>query len=324
MTNYLILPKAELHCHLVGVINPGLLKRIQSAGGAVLIKPEALERYYPICDLGGFKRWMRMLKPYQATTWKMMQPILASHVNQLIEQHVVYTEIMLSPTMFPHELSALITAFRHWREWTFELERGRIQIEFIMVVPRTLDIDTVQHDTAAFIELKRRNLIAGVALVGIENGESIKKFSSFISKWRDVGLGIEIHAGEHEGPRAIWDALEYGRPDRLGHSVSAFQDRTLVDYIARHNIHIEFCLTSNLRLGVKRNLQQHPICQAQETGIRFSLNTDNPGTFEISMNHEYELAMKALSYRKMHFMDIFHSSLAARFQTQLRFSPYVL
>lgn len=321
MTHWLTLPKVELHCHLLGVINPALLTRIRRDGGTILVEPKTLEAAYPVSDLEAFRRWVEMVKPYQAAKLEVMLPLLAAHVANLIAQHVVYAEIMLSPTMFPRQLPALLAAFHRWREWAFELEQGRIQIEFMMVVPRTLDPDVLERDTATFIALQREGLIVGVALVGVETGESVQRYAASFRRWHEVGLGIEIHAGEHSGPASIWDALEYGHPARLGHGLSVFQDRALLDYIRRHNVHLEFCPTSNLRTGAVQNIEQHPIGRAREWGLSFSLNTDDPGAFECSLQDEYQLVAEAFAFNAADFMAVFRHALAARFQPQLRYLP---
>jgi len=311
--------KAELHCHLLGVINPSLLREIRKCGGDILVEPSALDSAYPIYDLNSFTHWLEILKPYQAATPDTMRPIIASHISNLIEQGVVYAEMMISPTMFPRELPALVEAFHNWRDWVNQLERHQVQIEFIMVVPRTLDSDLIKRDTNTFLELHRQGLIAGVALVGQENGESIQRFSSSFSRWREAGLGIEIHAGEHSGPESIWDALRYGSPHRLGHGISAFQDPTLLDELQRANIHLEFCLTSNIRTGAVSGINSHPVVRARELGLNFSLNTDNPGALECSLTSEFDLAMEALGFKSDDLKTIFQNTLAARFQPKLRY-----
>jgi adenosine deaminase len=314
-----ILPKAELHCHLLGAIHPALLRDIRRDGGAVLVEPSTLEAAYPIRDMASFTRWVEILRPYQAGALDALRPVLAAHISNLIAQGVVYSEIMISPTMFPRELAALVAAFHGWREWTNDLERGRVQIEFVMVVPRTLDPGLLQRDTETFVELHREGLIAGVALVGPENGESIRRFAPAFSRWRDAGLGIEIHAGEHGGAESIWDALQYGRPDRLGHGLSAFDDPALLDELRRANVHMEFCLTSNLGTGAVTGIRQHPAGRARALGMNFSLSTDNPGAFECSLTGEFQLAMEALAFQPDDFKTVFRNALAARFQPKLRY-----
>jgi aminodeoxyfutalosine deaminase len=314
-----VLPKVELHCHLLGVIDPALLRQIRHCGGAILVEPAALDAAYPIYDIGSFRRWVEVLKPYQAAPLEATRPVLAAHIANLIAQRVVYSEIMISPTMFPRELPELLEAFHEWREWVYDLERGQVQIEFIMVVPRTLDPDVLKRDTETFVSLYREGLIVGVALVGPENGESIKRFAFSFARWREAGLGIEIHAGEHSGPESIWEALRYGRPDRLGHCLSAFHDSDLVDEIRRRKVHIEFCLTSNVRTGAVMQIKEHPVGRAKDLGMSFSLSTDNPGAFECSLTSEFRLAMEELSFKTDDFKTLFQNALASRFQPKLRY-----
>ncbi len=321
MSQWMTCPKVELHCHLLGVIDPPLLRSIERRGGRVLVRPEALERLHPVCDLASFRRWVDLLKPYQRAPPELMRPILAAHVESLIAQRVRYTEIMLSPAMFPKERRDLLISFHRWREWALAMEKGRIQIEFILVVPRTLGAEALARDTENFIALKREGLIAGVALVGIEEGISIAPFRTAFARWRDAGLGLEIHAGEHGEPESVRDALEHGPPDRLGHAVAAFRDPDLIDRLHSAGIHIEFCLTSNLCTGAVPSMDQHPLGMAREIGMNFSLDTDDPGAFGCSLNGEYRRAAEAFAFATEDFQAVFRNALGARFERGLRYLP---
>jgi len=321
MSGWMDYPKVELHCHLLGVIDPPLLRAIEQRGGRILVRPDDLERLHPVRDLASFQRWVDLLKPYQSAPPALMRPVLEAHVENLVAQHVRYAEIMLSPAMFPQERRDLLNAFHRWREWAFAMEQGRIQIEFILVVPRTLGPEALARDTEHFIALKREDLIAGVALVGIETGSSIATFRTAFARWRAAGLGIEIHAGEHGGPASVRDALEHGPPDRLGHAVAAFQDPELVDQINSTGIHIEFCLTSNLCTGAVTSLARHPLRIARDLGLCFSLNTDDPGAFGCSLTGECARAAEAFGFSSDDFAAVFRNALEARFERRLRYVP---
>jgi adenosine deaminase len=307
-------PKVELHCHLVGVIDPGMLRALERKRAAVLADPNVLASAYPVVGMDSFVRWLEVLKPYQGMAAEHLRPILAAHVENLAAQGVAYSEIMISPTIFPGEFRAMLRAFHRWREWSGGLERGRVQVEYVMVVPRSLHTELLERDTETFLALRREGLIAGVALVGPEDGAGIARFARSFSRWRDAGLGIEIHAGEHSGPESVWDALRNGNPSRLGHAISAFEDPALVEEIRRRNIHIEFCLTSNLRTGAVARIEEHPVVRARELGLNFSLNTDDPGAFECSMESEFDLAKGALGFEPHDFRTMFRNALASRFE----------
>lgn len=311
-------PKVELHCHLLGVIDPALLAGIRDGGGQILVEPEVLQRVCPVSDLPGFLRWLDVLRPYQAASPELMRPILAAHVARLIAQRVVYTELMVSPTMFPGERRAQLRALHRWREWTWELEEGKIQIEYVMVLPRSLAEAALARDTAAILDLHRAGLIAGVALVGVETGVSIRRFSGAFARCRDAGVGIEIHAGEHDGPEAVRDALTYGRPHRIGHGLSAFSDASLLQELHARQIHLELCPTSNLKTGAVTHLSRHPVGVARALGLSYSINTDDPGAFACSLQEEFQALSAALSFGPSDFETVYGNALAARFQPTLR------
>lgn len=319
MSIWRTLPKVELHCHLLGVINPILLSESRSDGDTVLVEPDILRTSYPVSSLEKFKRWLELMKPYQSECAHLMRPFLAAHIANLVAQHVVYAEIMLSPTIFPREPDGFLRAFRAWRDWTLELEQGRIQIEYLTVIPRSLDQINLEHDVRSYIDLYKENLIVGVALVGLETGESIKRFSNAFAQWHDAGLGVEIHAGEHSGPESVYDAIRFGRPNRMGHCLSAFRDLTLIESIRDSKIHIEFCPTSNLSTGAFVDPTWRPIRNALKKGLSFSINTDNPGAFGCSLESEYQLLADSLGFTSADFQMIFRRSLAARFQPKLRY-----
>jgi adenosine deaminase len=131
-------------------------------------------------------------------------------------------------------------------------------------------------------------------------------------------MGIEIHAGEWCGPESVWDALEHGYPDRIGHGVSLFQDARLIDIFQERQIHVEMCPTSNLKTGSVSRLEHHPVGQARELGLNFSVNTDDPGPFKCSMLSEYEILSNVFGFEEDDFHKIYVNSLEARFQSELR------
>jgi adenosine deaminase len=248
-----------------------------------------------------------------------MREILSEHISDLIKQHVVYSELILSPTIFPREEKAFVRALHRWHDWTREFERGKTQVEYLMTIPRTLNSSDLDNEAKRFMALYRADLIVGVALVGMETGETISRFSSTLSLLRDAGLGIEIHAGEHSGPESVYDAIKFGRPNRIGHCLAAFRDHSLLELIHNKGLHIEFCPTSNVRTAAVRKLKEHPIKDAIKYGLSFSINTDNPGAFDCSMQSECKLLAKTFGLTTDDFGNVFYNSLASRFKSQLRY-----
>ncbi len=312
------LKKVELHCHLLGVIHPSLLNQLKSQD-YILVDLDKLNKAYPVIGKEGFQRWLDITVPYQSASINIILALLEIHINNLINQNVVYAEIMISPIIFPEQLDKMTLAFDLFRKKVDLLEKGKIQIEFIMVIPRTLPNEKIQKDVHDFIHLYKLEYIIGVALVGIEDNQSIRRFYSYFARLKDNGLGIEIHAGEHSGPRSVWDALNYGCVDRIGHGIGAFLDSLLISKLLKSNIHLEFCITSNLKTRSINNVDQHPILEAKRLGMNYSINTDDPGVFECSMTEEFLILSDSLGFTVDDFESVFHNSLSSCFSKNLRY-----
>jgi adenosine deaminase len=143
-----------------------------------------------------------------------------------------------------------------------------------------------------------------------------------LARLREAGVGIEIHAGEWAGPESVWDALENGFPNRIGHGVALFQDPRLVERFQRDRIHVEMCLTSNVKTGSVERIENHPVRQARELSLSFSVSTDDPGPFACSMESEYELLAGQFGFQEHDFEVMTENALNARFQPQLRYAVH--
>jgi adenosine deaminase len=107
---------------------------------------------------------------------------------------------------------------------------------------------------------------------------------------RDAGLQITVHAGEAAGPESMWQAINELGAVRIGHGVKAVNDPKLMDYLAKHRIGIESCITSNIQTSTVANIAQHPVKAFLEHGILACLNTDDPAVEGIELPYEYEVA----------------------------------
>jgi adenosine deaminase len=157
-------------------------------------------------------------------------------------------------------------------------------------------LERAMAQTDVILALAREGLVVGVALAGDETACTVKSLAPAFERIRDAGLGVEIHAGEQGGPESVWDALEHGRPDRIGHGVRAFDDERLVEALQKGGVHLEFCPTSNVCLGVVREVSELPIARARDLGMSFSVNTDDPGPFGCSLESEVQLVERTFGF----------------------------
>jgi adenosine deaminase len=311
-------PKVELHCHMEGILGPRLLDRIHQQNPAYPIDPESFAQAYPVIDFGSFLHWWDLLQPIDGQL-AYFYPILAGYITHLKAQQVRYAEIMIAMGLLAIDPVEVVDQMTALRNMVNELEAGQIQVEFLSTLGRNRSAEAFAEREERIIALHTAGLIVGVALAGApEQGYPVRPFQRSFERFHEAGLGIEIHAGEWCGPESVWDALEYGHPDRIGHGVHLFQDPRLVDLFGERQIHIEMCPTSNVKTGSVASIQEHPIRLARELGLNYSINTDDPGPFECSLESEYTLVADTFGFDARDWQRIFTNSLSARFQPDLR------
>jgi len=132
-----------------------------------------------------------------------------------------------------------------------------------------------------------------VDLAGDEHRYPAHLFTEHFKRVRDAGLQVSVHAGEADGPQSVWSAIHDLGAVRIGHGFRAIEDPALVDYLAKHGIGLEVCPTSNLHTSTVANYASHPIKSLADRGVKFCLNTDDPGISAIDIKYEYEIAAPA-------------------------------
>ena len=111
-----------------------------------------------------------------------------------------------------------------------------------------------------------------------------------------MGLHLVAHAGEAAGPQSIWDVIEFLKVERIGHGVTAREDEKLIAFLKEKQIGIEMSPISNLRTGVVRSIQDHPIREFYDKGLLVTINSDDPSLFHTDLNNEYFQIHKHLGF----------------------------
>jgi adenosine deaminase len=303
--------KVELHCHMGGLPHPSMLRHLQRKSVPLALQADALAAFYPVENYDDFVRWFEGVRPLEADLGTF-RPLLALHIDGLKAQNVVYTEIMIEGRFLPRDKAELIGKFRAFREWVTEHENGETQVEFLVVFGRNRTPEEAEKIADRILALYETGLVVGVALAGPEQGYPVRPLRRIFARFREAGLGIEIHAGEWCGPDSVWDALEHGFPDRIGHGIAVFDDLKLVRRFQEKQIHIEMCPTSNVKTGSVRVIEEHPVRRARDLRLNFSINTDGPGWSECSMASEFRLLSKMFGFEKADFDSMREKALAAR------------
>ncbi len=160
-----------------------------------------------------------------------------------------------------------------------------VKANLIGIMSRTFGQEACEKELNAL--LAHKNDIKALDLAGDELGFPGNLFIDHFKKARDAGWHITVHAGEAAGPESIWQAIEELGAERIGHGVKAVQDLKLLDYLAKHQIGIESCLTSNIQTNTVRSLAEHPLKTFLEHGVLATINTDDPAVEGIEIQHEY-------------------------------------
>lgn len=189
-----------------------------------------------------------------------------------------------------------------------------IRVNIIGILSRTYGAETCMKELDAI--LAHRDHIVAVDLAGDEERFPAHLFQEHFKRVRDAGLHVTIHAGEAAGPGSVWSAIRDLGAERIGHGFRAIEDPALVDFLVDQNITLECCPTSNLHTSTVANYAAHPIKQLADRGVRFCLNTDDPGISAIDISHEYDIAAPAVGLTAEQIQQSQHDALKMAFLSE--------
>lgn len=163
-----------------------------------------------------------------------------------------------------------------------------VKANLIGIMSRTFGQDACQKELDGL--LTQKNKLVAIDLAGDELGQPGDRFVSHFNQVRDAGLRVTVHAGEAAGAESMWQAINELGAVRIGHGVKAIEDLKLMEFLAKNNIGIESCLTSNIQTSTVTSFESHPIKTFLAHGVKVCLNTDDPAVEGIELPHEYEVA----------------------------------
>jgi aminodeoxyfutalosine deaminase len=305
-----LLPKAELHLHLEGAIEPVTLFELRQRHGehATRAEIEALYRYE---DFPGFllafkniTEHLRTAEDYELITHRLMQ--------RLKEENVLHAEVYVS------------VGVCLWRNQNFGaifegLDRGRargardfgISLLWIFDAVRQFGPEAAQKVFELAVRYHDREVV-GVGIGGDEQKAPPELFRDPYAWAADHGLRLTAHAGETGPPESVWGALNL-HVERIGHGLTAFHDSDLVEELAQRQVPVEICLTSNQRTGLCPNLADHPVKNYFDHGVMVTLNSDDPAMFSTTLAREYQIAQQTFGFTDEHLRELARNSFEASF-----------
>ncbi len=286
MADFLVeMPKAELHLHLEGSIEPETLHELDPATPV-----EEFRALYQYADFDAF------LKAFGAIGKRLRTPadyalITRRLLERLAAQNVHYAEITLAAGVVLWKGQEFAPIFEAVREAAAE---SRVKVRWILDAVRQFGVEAARQ-VAEWAAERQGDGVVAVGIGGSEERGPAAWFTEVYAFARSEGLRLVAHAGETMGPESVWAALALGA-ERIGHGIAASCDEALMRHLRERNIPLEICITSNLVTGVVARLEEHPVRRLYDAGVPIVLNTDDPAMFGCTLTGEFELAARAFGF----------------------------
>jgi adenosine deaminase len=289
------IPKIELHLHLEGAIPyEALWELVKKYDGINEVKTiEELKQKFQYTDFPHFiETWIwknKFLCEYEDFTF-----IAGKVAEDLISQNIIYAEVFYSPPDFHHKklvpqkiTEAVAKGLRPFED--------RVKIKLVADMVRDFGEERAMRTLLEINEVKELGVV-GIGIGGSEHQFPPEIFKDVYKKARELGFKTSAHAGEAAGPESIWGAIHDLKVDRIGHGTRAVEDEKLVEYIIENKIPVELCPLSNVRTGVVKSFEKHPLKQYYDKAMIVFLNTDDPKMFNNTLTEEYYFFIEKMGY----------------------------
>lgn len=289
------LPLVDLHRHLDGNILPETIWKIAEKN-SIKLPAESLEELIPLTQIqdqtSDLLAFLQKLDYGVSVLTTLDDCYTVAYENMLDakRQGLDYVELRFSPYYMSmnHNLNmadvvaAVIDGVR-----TGEKDTG-VKTNLIGILSRTFGAETCMAELESL--LAHKDKIIALDLAGDEINYPAQMYKEHFNKGRDAGWQITVHAGEADGPQSVWNAIEMLGATRIGHGVAATQDKALMEYMAKNNIAVEQCPTSNYQTATISSVKDSALPIFLENDILVTLNTDDPAVSNIDLPHEYNVA----------------------------------
>jgi adenosine deaminase len=307
------MPKAELHIHIEGSLEPELIFALARRNGVALryASVDELRRAYAFTDLQSFldiyyagASVLLKEQDFYDMTWAYLQRARADNVR--------HAEIFFDPQThtergvpFATVIDGMQRALRDARaQWGFS---AALILCFLRHLSEEEAFETLDQ------ALPHRDRFIGVGLDSSERGHPPEKFARVFARCKELGLHRVAHAGEEGPPEYIASALDVLQVERIDHGVRCLEDAGLTQRLARQRIPLTVCPLSNIKLRVFNRLQDHNLANLLDAGIAATVNSDDPAYFGGYVNDNLVAAFEALPLTLSPARQLAHNSFAASF-----------
>ncbi len=317
------MPKAELHMHIEGSLEPELIFALAQRNQIPLAydSVEALRAAYAFTDLQSF------LDIYYAGASVLLHEqdfydMARAYLDRAVADNVVHTEIFFDPQTHTERGVAMETVinglYRACRD--AQIEQG-ISSSLILSFLRHLSEESALQTLEAALPLRDRFI--GVGLDSSELGNPPEKFARVFERCKQLGLRLVAHAGEEGPPSYIWGALDVLNVERIDHGVQSEQDALLMQRLVKEQIPLTVCPLSNLKLCVIKDLADHNLPRLLAAGLKVMINSDDPAYFGGYVNENYTQLFAATGMGAPEAYQLARNSLEASFASEAQKQEWI-
>ncbi len=307
------MPKAELHIHIEGSLEPEMIFSLAKRNGLTLpyASVDELRRAYAFSNLQSF------LDIYYAgasvlLTEQDFYELAGAYINKCAIDNVAHCEIFFDPQTHTARGASMATVING-------LHRACVEAQTKHGISATLILCFLRHlsEEDAFETLEAalpyRDKFIGIGLDSGEVGNPPEKFAKVFAKCRALGYNLVAHAGEEGPPAYVWTALDLLKVERIDHGVQSSKDALLMARLKKDRIPLTVCPLSNLRLCVFKDLRDHNLPQLLDAGLCVMVNSDDPSYFGGYMNDNFLQTFAATGMTAQHAYQLAHNSFEASF-----------
>lgn len=317
------MPKAELHIHIEGSLEPELIFALAQRNGLALpyASVAALRSAYAFTNLQSF------LDIYYAGASVLLKEqdfydMARAYLLKAAQDNVVHAELFFDPQTHTARGVRMETVING-------LHRACVDAQAELGVSASLIMCFLRHlsEDEAFAALEQslpfRDKLIGVGLDSGELGNPPEKFARVFARCRELGFHLVAHAGEEGPPAYVWTALDLLKVERIDHGVQSSKDAALMQRLAKDRIPLTVCPLSNLKLCVFPDLARHNLRQLLDAGLVATINSDDPAYFGGYLNENFTQTFAALNLNAQHAYTLARNSFEACFADESAKRRYI-
>ena len=307
-------PKVELHLHLDCSLSYDVVKQIDPA----ITYEEFRESFVapPKCtDLADYL--IRAIKGFELMqTKEQLRIVTLDLFNQLKSDNVIYAEMRFAPLqhlqkgLTPVEVVEIVN-----EAVTDGIQQTGIEAGIILCTLRHYS-EEQSMTTVNLVDQFRGTNVIGFDIAADEAGFPVTHHIKAFEFAKAHAIHCTAHAGEAKGPDSVRETLQHFHPSRIGHGVRSVEDKELLEFLKKENIHLEVCPTSNIQTNIYDKIEDHTADKIYKAGVSMSINTDCRTISDVTLTDEYRTLEKIFNWTKKHYLKCNLEAIEHSFTTE--------